>query len=349
MPFFCYLLRSVETLQSNSCYIGFTIEPFKRLRQHNGELVMGAKHTLKRRPWVHVAVISGFPNKIVALQFEWQWQHPQRSRILKRFCKGRSFGTVSRLSVLAQMLTVPLWKQLNLVVFFTEEFFLKKFVAMNSQVKVQLITTEDMRSIHLKVGDENRVIRQVVEKWSCGCTDSSYRYLPSEFMSPVGKTWACPSCSAVAHVCCTAAAAASAERELRLRFTAAADTTTTINSQPSPIIIPECGSCFGCGAIFDWSHVISRVCPMETTSTSSSRNAAAAVGSSSVCSDLSHHDNKADCSSDEEEFVCAAGEEVVDDDEWLSTAECALSGTESLVASRCLNEKLYFEILDDDY
>jgi len=59
-------------------YVGFTTDPLHRLRQHNGDIVGGARRTLRHRPWEFVAVISGFPDKISALQLEWALQHPKR-------------------------------------------------------------------------------------------------------------------------------------------------------------------------------------------------------------------------------------------------------------------------------
>ena len=47
----CYLLCSIHPLFPNSFYIGFTINPSRRLRQHNGEIASGAKKTMKKRPW----------------------------------------------------------------------------------------------------------------------------------------------------------------------------------------------------------------------------------------------------------------------------------------------------------
>jgi hypothetical protein len=58
MPYFCYLLKS-QSHNSAKCYIGFTTNPRRRLRQHNGELTAGAYRTKKYRPWEHVAIISG--------------------------------------------------------------------------------------------------------------------------------------------------------------------------------------------------------------------------------------------------------------------------------------------------
>lgn len=60
-------------------YIGYTVDPKHRLRQHNGKLVGGAKRTRKGRPWRMAALVSGFKTYNEALQFEWAWQHPYMS------------------------------------------------------------------------------------------------------------------------------------------------------------------------------------------------------------------------------------------------------------------------------
>jgi predicted GIY-YIG superfamily endonuclease len=74
--FFCYLLKSLNEKYLGETYIGFTDDPLKRIRQHNGIIKGGAKKTSKKRPWSIVLVISNFPNKILALKFEWAWQNP---------------------------------------------------------------------------------------------------------------------------------------------------------------------------------------------------------------------------------------------------------------------------------
>jgi len=82
----CYLLRSQDPSHRNKTYIGFTTNPYRRLRQHNGELKHGGANRTKRsgRPWEFVAIIGGFTDDVAGLQFEWAWQHPNKSRHIKK-------------------------------------------------------------------------------------------------------------------------------------------------------------------------------------------------------------------------------------------------------------------------
>jgi structure-specific endonuclease subunit SLX1 len=71
----CYLLSSLAPATKNKAYIGFTVDPARRLRQHNGGILGGAKRTKRKgRPWEQVVVIYGFPSAFLARQFEWHWQ-----------------------------------------------------------------------------------------------------------------------------------------------------------------------------------------------------------------------------------------------------------------------------------
>jgi structure-specific endonuclease subunit SLX1 len=82
---YVYLIQSTVT---NRTYIGYSVNPFKRLRQHNGEIVGGAKYTHTGRPWKIICYIVGFPNASTALQFEWKNHHPGKCTSNKKYYGG---------------------------------------------------------------------------------------------------------------------------------------------------------------------------------------------------------------------------------------------------------------------
>lgn len=92
-----YLLKSSTT---GKTYIGYTIDPYKRLRQHNGEIAGGANYTSYGRPWILICYVTGFHNKTTALQFEWRNHHP-----LKKW-KKKDIGIKGRLFVLNKTLSM---------------------------------------------------------------------------------------------------------------------------------------------------------------------------------------------------------------------------------------------------
>lgn len=65
---FCYMLET-----AGKTYVGATVNPDRRLRQHNGELAGGARATAGR-VWTRRFLVGGFADERAALRFEWRWK-----------------------------------------------------------------------------------------------------------------------------------------------------------------------------------------------------------------------------------------------------------------------------------
>ena len=68
--------------EDGATYIGATVDLNRRLRQHNKELVGGAKATGRKvsrgLSWRRHCYVSGFPDWQATLQFEWRWKQLSR-------------------------------------------------------------------------------------------------------------------------------------------------------------------------------------------------------------------------------------------------------------------------------
>ncbi|BGP10950.1 Slx4p interacting protein [Rhodotorula toruloides] len=156
-PFYaCYLLKSYNVKRPHMTYIGSTPDPPRRFKQHMGDRIGGAIKTRFGRPWEMEAIVHGFPSKLQALQFEWCWQKPESSRLLRRPApppdpdadpnsslapkkrkttstappktvpqfprRALSHRALARIQVLQYMLTVPPWSRFDLsVTLFSEQ------------------------------------------------------------------------------------------------------------------------------------------------------------------------------------------------------------------------------------
>ncbi|XP_028373591.1 structure-specific endonuclease subunit SLX1 isoform X1 [Phyllostomus discolor] len=112
-----YLLYCLNPRHRGRVYVGFTVNPARRVQQHNGgRRKGGAWRTSGRGPWEMVLIVHGFPSSVAALRFEWAWQHPQASRRLAHVApRLRSEGAFAfHLRVLAHMLRAPPWARLPL-------------------------------------------------------------------------------------------------------------------------------------------------------------------------------------------------------------------------------------------
>ena len=76
---YCYILWNNARTHT---YAGYTVNPKRRLRQHNGELVGGAKYTSKFGPWSFAFIVSCDTwDNHKALSFEWHLKPHSRKRI----------------------------------------------------------------------------------------------------------------------------------------------------------------------------------------------------------------------------------------------------------------------------
>lgn len=231
--YYCYLIKSQQTPTSKATYIGFSTHPLHRLRQHNGEIVSGARKTSKFRPWVHIAIISGFPNKIIALQFEWQWQHPTKSRILgNEGGRQKKFGYKHALSTLSSLLQHKLWKQLNLTISFASELYLEEFRSFSEGINISNVALID----HEKLNSEAKEGTQE----SAGPPEGSNCKMCKESLSNSTRWfWSCKRCQNYCHLLC-----------------AAQSTTFATVFQTSLTIVPPSIKCSTCSHTIHWSDVV---------------------------------------------------------------------------------------------
>ena len=88
----------LASLDNKRTYVGATVNPDRRLRQHNGEISGGARAT-KGRAWRRVFLIGGFADERDALRFEWRWKWLTRTLGIGETWQER------RMFALAELLT----------------------------------------------------------------------------------------------------------------------------------------------------------------------------------------------------------------------------------------------------
>jgi len=126
-----YILYNINVKFKGQIYIGFTVNPGRRIRQHNREIKGGAKQTGRNNkgPWDMVLITHGFRTRLAALQFEWAWQHPSVSRRLSHLPKKtRKESLFSyRLRILSEMLNAGPWNRLSLTIQWLKQEYIQQF------------------------------------------------------------------------------------------------------------------------------------------------------------------------------------------------------------------------------
>ena len=79
---YCYILFNIE--KPSRTYVGYTTNPMRRLRQHNGVISGGAKATTGKGQWAFLTLVTSPSfNTHSGLSFEWHLKRalrPQNAR-----------------------------------------------------------------------------------------------------------------------------------------------------------------------------------------------------------------------------------------------------------------------------
>ena len=125
-----YLLYCLNPARQGKTYIGYTVNPKRRIKQHNiGTSAGGAAKTSGKGPWDMVLIVHGFPTEVAGLRFEWAWQHPNSSRRLKHVQKKKSREKAfdAKLRILSEMLSTGPWNRLPLTVQWLKQEYVREF------------------------------------------------------------------------------------------------------------------------------------------------------------------------------------------------------------------------------
>lgn len=139
---YCYILRNTEEEYKNLTYNGSTNDPWRRLRQHNREIVGGANAT-KKGKWEIYVLLTGFNNHNNALSCEWKIKHPTNKRQRpKKYC-----GVNGRVNSLNEVLALDKWTN--------------KCDILNRNCKYTLYLTRDI-SDHIKIENIPDYIKVII-------------------------------------------------------------------------------------------------------------------------------------------------------------------------------------------
>ncbi|XP_053982278.1 structure-specific endonuclease subunit slx1 isoform X2 [Hylaeus volcanicus] len=189
-----YLLYCKNPKYVGKTYIGYTVNPRRRLVQHNaGNEFGGARKTSKRGPWNMVLIVHGFPNNTSALRFEWAWQNPQRSRRLKHVPRKKHNQKVFlyHLLVLTEMLKVGPWCRLPLTVRWLDYEFYEKYSSYVSAPMHMPICCGKVTSKKIKKKLKEALVNEIETQAHLICL--AHVFCKDDMIIPVSGT--CPACN----------------------------------------------------------------------------------------------------------------------------------------------------------
>jgi len=162
-PHRCYILMNDR---DNKTYNGYTNDPVKRLRQHNGEISGGAKFTTRhtnkekdrgvpRRQWSFLAIVESpqFTHH-TALSFEWHVKHPTCKRQRPKEYNGAN----GRLRSLPLVFDHPKFRHMSFVLHVHERYYEKtrSYFATGKQTGSTATTAATVSTPRHSTADEER-------------------------------------------------------------------------------------------------------------------------------------------------------------------------------------------------
>ncbi|KAH9498416.1 Structure-specific endonuclease subunit SLX1 [Bulinus truncatus] len=213
-----YLLYCLNPKYKGRTYVGYTVNPNRRIKQHNtGTHAGGAHRTSGRGPWEMVLIIHGFPNDVCGLRFEWAWQNPHKSRRL-RGVSGKSSKESAfqyRWRVVCNMLRTPPWNGLSLTIRWLKQEYQQDFAVglepplhmpvvygpvLSKQIRSQKKSKKGESSQGAHGSDISVQIAETVHSEKTFCAVCCFQ------LEKEDKTLSClnPSCTMVAHIICLA-------------------------------------------------------------------------------------------------------------------------------------------------
>lgn len=249
--FGCYLLLSENAdAPKGKSYIGFTVNPSRRLRQHNGDLTAGgARRTKQLRPWRMLCIVHGFKSHVQGLQFEWAWQHPLacrsvRSSVMEANVPGckmtangkqREMRVESNVLVLVAMLRAAPWSLMPLQVTCFDPVVHDQVSKLLSLVSCNTVLTDPYThpdayvSSHFKSLYEEDQLRSM-ESVTCFICKSSLS------TSTYRRIISCPGCFCFYHPTCLA---------------------KYFSADSSSVLVPfGNGTCLKCGGFYSWASMV---------------------------------------------------------------------------------------------